>query len=466
MRAFLAAAVLATTTLTPVYAGNTVSSETREELAITIYNSGLALVRDSRFVNLAAGRSTLAFEDVSASMMPQTAALSGALSVIEQNFDFDLLSPQALLNKAVGEEVLLYRQDSDGDMEVRDALVLSNNGGASVLQVGSQIEVIGRDFPGRIVFKKIPANLKAKPTLSMEIDAQRAGDQKIELAYLTNGISWSADYVGKLSRDETSLDLTGLITLTNNTGIAYTDAKTQLIAGDVNRASTPRNRNLKRMSTMAMADSVSAPQPEREAVGDYHMYTLPQPTTIANKQTKQVTFLTAAQVPVEKIYSYGAGWFYTQDKPQNVSVSLEFENEAESNLGLPLPKGVVRIYGKDSKGNAQFLGEDRIAHTAEGNDVELTMGKAFDVTVTSNKKADDLVSKTRTREIRDVTMEYVVKNAKASDVVVNILQAVGKDAKVLETSIAAEKEDAQTLSFDVPVPAKGETVLRFKVRVG
>lgn len=466
MRALLIAAALATTTFTSVQADTVVSSNTREDLAITIYNGGLALVRDSRFVNLEAGRSTLAFEDVSASMMPQTAALSGKLSVIEQNFDFDLLSPQALLNKAVGEEVLLYRQDSDGDMEVRDARVLSNNGGAAVLQVGSQIEILGRDFPGRIVFKKIPANLKAKPTLSMEIDAQRAGDQKIELAYLTNGISWSADYVGKLSRDETKLDLTGLITLTNNTGVAYSNAQTQLIAGDVNRASVAKNYDRARRKGAMMMEATSMSLPAREAVGDYHMYTLPQPTTIANKQTKQVTFLTAAQVPVQKVYSYAANWFYTQKEPQNVSVAIEFENESESNLGLPLPKGVVRIYGKDSKGNAQFLGEDSIAHTAEGNDVDLTMGKAFDVTVTSNKKADELVSKTREREIRDVTMEYRLKNAKASDVVVTLTQRVGNNAKVLDTSIAAKEEDAQTLSFDVPIPAKGESVLRFKVRVG
>lgn len=457
---------MASTVFTAAQADTVSSSNAREGLAITIYNGGLALVRDSRFINLAApGRSTLAFEDVSGQMMPQTAALSGDMTVIEQNFDFDLLSPRTLLDKAVGEEVLLYREDDDGDMEVRDALVLSNNGGAAVLKVGNQIEVIQNDFPGRIVFKKIPANLKARPTLSMEINAERAGDQKIELAYLTNGIGWSADYVGNLSRDEKTLDLTGLITLTNNTGVAYTDAKTQLIAGDVNRA---RNEiQYERRNTMALMSAKGASADvSREAVGDYHMYTLPQPTTIANKQTKQVTFLTAGSVPVQKVYSYDANWFYTQKDPQNVSVSLEFDNEKASNLGLPLPKGVVRIYGKDSAGNAQFLGEDRIAHTAEGNDVDLTMGKAFDVTVTSDKRADELVSKTRTREIRDITMEYLVKNAKDSDVVVSLTQRVGRDVKVLDTNITAKEEDAQTLSFQVSVPAKGETKLTFKVRAG
>lgn len=466
MRAVLIAAIMASTTLTTAQADTVSSSKGREDLAITIYNDGLALVRDSRFINLpAAGRSTLAFEDVSGQMMPQTAALSGAMTVIEQNFDFDLLSPQALLNKAVGEEVLLYREDSDGDMEARDAIVLSNNGGAAVLKVGNQIEIIQSDFPGRIVFKKIPANLKVRPTLSMEIDAKRAGDQKIELAYLTNGIGWSADYVGKLSRDEKTLDLTGLITLTNNTGVSYTKAKTQLIAGDLNRAREELQYERSDMVMMTASKRSSAPV-AREAVGDYHMYTLPQPTTIANKQTKQVTFLTAGAVPVQKVYSYDAIWFYTQKDPQNASVSLEFENEAKSNLGLPLPKGVVRIYGKDSAGNAQFLGEDRIGHTAEGNDVDLTMGKAFDVTVTSKKRSDDLVSKTRTREIRDITMEYVIKNAKESDVVVTLTQRVGRDVEVLDTNITAKEEDAQTLSFDVAVPSKGETKLRFKVRAG
>lgn len=465
MRSFIMGAILASTAFSASQAQTVVSSQTRQDLAITIYNDGLALVRDSRFVNLKGGVSTIGFEDVSAYMMPQTAALSGGLKVLEQNFDFDLLSAQSLLNKAVGEEVTLYREDSDGDIEARDAVVLANNGGSAIVQVGNQIEVIQNDFPGRIVFKSIPQTLKVKPTLSMQVDAERAGDQKIELAYLTNGIGWSADYVGKLSRDETLLDMTGLITLTNNTGIAYVDAKTQLIAGDVNRVQPEmRSRNLN--LNLSMASAPMDAKVAQEAVGDYHLYTLPRPTTIADKQTKQVTFITASQVPVEKVYTYRAGWFQTVEQPQNVSVSLEFTNEKEANLGMPLPKGIVRIYGQDSKGNAQFLGEDGIAHTADGNDIKLTMGKAFDVTLTAVKGEDDLVSKTRTREIRDITMEYEVKNAKDTPVVVNLYQYVGKDYEIRSTSNDPEEENAQTLRFDVSVPAKGATTLTFKVRVG
>ncbi|MEM7568667.1 MAG: DUF4139 domain-containing protein [Pseudomonadota bacterium] len=465
MKSALIAAMFATTVSTAALAETTLTAAARDALAITIYNNDLAMVRDSRFVNLSAGKQSIAIEEVSARIMPQTAALTGELRVIEQNFDFDLISPKALLNKAVGQEVILYREDDDGDMEARDATLLANNGGAAVLKVGSQIEVITDDFPGRIVFKKIPENLRAKPTLSMQVDTARAGDQRIELAYLTKGIRWSADYVGSLSADETSMDLTGLITLTNNTGIAYTDAKTQLIAGDVNRVSDNR-RKYDRESRGAVMAMAAAPMPEREAVGDYHMYTLPEPTTIADKQTKQVTFMAAAQVPVEKVYTYRSWGFSTVKKPQNVAVALEFTNDEESNLGLPLPRGVVRIYGKDSQGSAQFVGEDRIDHTAEGLDLDLTMGKAFDVTTTSKKVADKLVSKTRNREIRDITMEYTLKNAKDSVVEVNLLQSIGRNAELLESSLTAAEEDAQTLKFTVPIPSKGETVLRFKVRVG
>ncbi|MEO0412584.1 MAG: DUF4139 domain-containing protein [Pseudomonadota bacterium] len=464
IKAVVLGSVIAAGASTSALAQTMVTAQTRDDLAITIYNSDLAMVRDSRYVNLPQGTSSIAFEEVSARMMPQTAALTGGLKVIEQNFDFDLISPSALLNKAVGQEVLLYREDDDGDMEARDAVVLANNGGAAVLQVGSQIEVISNDFPGRIVFKKLPDNLRAKPTLSMRIEAEKAGDQRIELAYLTSGIRWSADYVGSLSRDETKMDITGLITLINNTGIAYTNAKTQLIAGDVNRVRLQRRDYESRGMVMAM--SAKADMVEPEAVGDYHMYTLPQPTTIADKQTKQVTFMTAAKVPVEKVYTHRAWGFSTRKAPENVDVTLELTNDKASNLGIPLPKGIVRIYGQDSQGSAQFVGEDSIKHTAEGLDLDLTMGQAFDVTVTSRKVDDDLVSKTRSREIRDITMEYTLKNAKDSDVVVNLLQRVGPNAELLDSSLKAQEDDAQTLRFAAPISAKGERVVRFKVRVG
>lgn len=464
-RAVVLGGILAASVSATALAETAVTAQSRDDLAITIYNNDLAMVRDSRTVNLTAGKSTIAFEEVSARIMPQTAALTGGIRVIEQNFDFDLISPEALLDKAVGQEVLLYRQDDDGDMEVRDAVVLANNGGAAVLQVGNEIEVIQNDFPGRIVFKEIPENLRAKPTLSMRVDTAKAGDQRIELAYLTNGIRWSADYVGSLSSDETKMDITGLITLTNNTGVAYTDAKTQLIAGDVNRVSSVR-RKYGREEIMVMATSRAQDMAPPEAVADYHMYTLPQPTTIANNQTKQVTFMTAGQVPVKKVYSHDAWGFSTQKEPQNVDVSLTFTNDEASNLGIPLPRGVVRVYGKDSTGAAQFVGEDSINHTADGLDLDLTMGKAFDVTVTSRKVDDALVSKTRTREIREITMEYTFKNAKSTAVEVNLVQRVGRDAELLESALTASEEDAQTLKFTVPVEPKGETVLRFKIRNG
>ncbi|MEM6682053.1 MAG: DUF4139 domain-containing protein [Pseudomonadota bacterium] len=464
MRSFIYAAAIASSAISAVQAETLITPETRDALAITIYNDGLALVRDSRFVNVKASRGTLAFEGVSTKIMPQTAALSGNMYVVEQNFDFDLLSPQALLNKAVGQEVLLYRTEDDGDLEVRDAVVLANNGGAAVLKVGNQIEVIQNDFPGRIVFKNIPPNLRAEPTLSMQYADAKPGDQKIELAYLTKGIGWSADYVGDLSADEKTLDLTGLITLTNKTGVAYVDAKTQLIAGDVNRVRVQKRQR----SNLAMqfAASSRAENVKPEAVGEYHMYTLPQPTTIADKQTKQVTFMSVNAVPVTKTYAYYSTFFRTQNDPQNVSVSLEFDNNKANNLGMPLPKGVVRIYGMDQSGSAQFIGEDAISHTSEGNAIDLTMGKAFDVTVQSKKAADALVSKTRIREIRDITMEYTVKNAKDTAVSVELKQYVGENAELRDTSIEAEEIDAQTLMFSIPVEAKGETKLRFKVRVG
>lgn len=467
MRQFLMAAVAALAA-PGAWAADAVESTAsgRRDLAITIYNEDLALVRDARDVALDAGEQRLAFADVSALIRPETASLTGGgLAVLEQNFDYDLLTPAALLEKAVGETVRLYRPNpTTGADRVEQAQILSAAGGGVVLRIGDRIETIaGGDFPGRIVFEKIPANLRARPTLSMTLAVDKAGKRAAELAYLTRGLSWTADYVGKLSADESQMALTGLITLSNRAGTAFENALVQLVAGDVNQVADKMPRP---EADMAVMRTMAAPPGARqEALADFHLYTLARRTTVADNQTKQVNFLTAPKVAVAKTYRYRAHGFPTHEDAQSVAVEFRFDNGGKAGLGQPLPRGVVRVYASDQAGRAQFIGEDAIDHTPKGERVTLALGNAFDVKLRGRMADSTVIARTRESETRELVQEYKVTNAKAQAVTVTLDQAVHGDWEVLEQNLAGEKADAQTLRFQIPVPAAGETVLRFKLRI-
>ncbi|RME62768.1 MAG: DUF4139 domain-containing protein [Alphaproteobacteria bacterium] len=442
----------------------TSTAAARRDLAVTIYNENLALVRDAREVTLDKGERRLAFADVSAQIRPETAALKAdGLRVLEQNFDFDLLTPAALLEKAVGETVRLYRRHpTTGIDSVESATVLSAAGGGVVLKIGDRIEVMqDSHFPGRIVFDKIPPNLRARPTLSMTLNVAKAGTRSVELAYLTRGLSWKADYVGVLDAAETTLALTGLVTLTNRAGVAFADALVQLVAGDVNQV---RQADIRFEAAPRGVAAMAAPPVAEEALGDYHLYTLARRTTIADNQTKQVTFLTAPKVKTAKTYRYRAHGFATDEQARSVAVEYRFDNRAQAGLGLALPRGVVRVYASDKAGRAQFVGEDAIAHTAKNETVVLTLGRAFDVKARGRTVTDDLIARSRDSETREITQAYVLTNAKDQPVTVLLDQTMWGDWQILSSSVAAEKADARTARFAVSVPAEGETTLDFTVR--
>lgn len=444
----------------------------QKSVAVTIYNENLALVKDQRKIQLGSGQNTLAFRDVSAQMRPETALLRslsspGKLSVIEQNFDFDLLTPQKLLEKFVGKSVgVIKTNPATGAETTEQAQVLAANNGV-VLKMGDRIET---GIPGRIVYSDVPANLRDRPTLVMSLNNSGAAQQDVELSYLSGGLGWKADYVAELNPADDKMDLSGWVTLTNTSGASYRNAKLQLVAGDVNRVQDER-RLVRAMSKMEMAPAPAAQMAE-ESLLEYHLYTLDRPTTIAENQTKQVSLLAASQVPVRKeLLLRGADYYYSSSygelgQKMKVGVFVEFDNKESARLGMPLPKGIIRVYKKDGAGNAQFVGEDSIDHTPKNEKVRLKLGEAFDVT--ADKKQTDfkkLPNPTKGTTMFESAYEIVLKNAKKEAVTVTVQEPIPADWKIIKSSHAYEKAASNTAVWHIDVPAEGKTTLTYRVQV-
>lgn len=461
-------------TALPAIAAEIVSTlADQEEVAVTIYNDDLALVRDRRQVTLPKGQAALALREVSARLRPETALLRSlshprGLAIFEQNFDFDLLTPGKLLEKYVGREVQVVRtHPQTGADQTETATVLAASEGV-VLKVGDRIET---GLPGRLVFPEVPANLRDRPTLVVELASGSAARQQLELSYLTGGLGWQADYVAGLSADEKTLDLSGWVTLTNRSGTTYRNVRLQLVAGDVNRV----RDEIRLQRTLMMEDAMvkaAAPAMAEESLFEYHLYTLQRSTTLKENQTKQVALLDAAGVPLRKEYRLVGSSHYYQDRygdlgeKLKVAVFVEFDNKKAAQLGLPLPKGIVRVYKHDRSGQPQFIGEDRIDHTPENETVRLKLGDAFDVT--ANRKQTDfrkLGGDSRYNYRFESAFEIVLKNAKDEAVTVTVVEPVPGDWKVLAESHKHRKGSANAVVWEVPVPAKGETVLSYRVEV-
>jgi hypothetical protein len=435
-------------------------AQTAPRLSVTIYNNDLALVQDQRDINLAAGRQKLEFKDVSAAIRPETVSLSApGLSVVEQNFDYDLLTPDKLMEKAVGQQVKIVRTNpGDGNQTTEVATVLAANEGV-VLKIGDRIEVLRDDgVPTRVIFDKVPETLRARPTLSVTVEADKAGPAPATLSYLTTGLSWKADYVAMFDEAKGALDLQGWITLGNQSGTAFVDAETQLVAGRVN---TLANRGYQQPTrSMQQAGTESS---DRERIADYYLYPLPHRTTIAANQNKQVGFLSAQGVAAKKVYEIREGWFASQANPVSATVAIQFSNAKLAGLGDQLPAGVMRVYMRDKAGDPKFIGENAVGHTPAGSELSIRTGDAFDVTSQATLVSDTKVSKTRSR----YEMKYLVRNARPQPVTVELRQGgLWRDGAVKAESLASRRIDARTLGWSVPVPANGETTLTFTVETG
>ncbi len=433
-------------------------------LEVTIYNADLALVQDARQLDIAQGRQRLEFKDVSSAIRPETVSLTAdGVDIVEQNFDYDLLTPSKLMEKAVGQQVTIVRTNPGTGAQVTEvATVLAANEGV-VLKIGDRIEVLRDDgVPTRVIFDKVPENLRAQPTLSVTVDSDHAGARLAKLSYLTTGLSWKADYVALFDQPNGKLDLQGWVTLTNQSGTPFVDADTKLVAGNVQLAGNEGgDDNGTEGVTSAGSEAHTGPG---KALGDFYIYSLPERTTIQPSQTKQVSFLDAQGVTAHRVYQWNAEDLVSASEPAHAVVGVDFTNSAGGGLGAGLPAGTVRIYQRDEAGSPKFVGEAPIGHVPQGSELLLKMGEAFDVTVQPTLTAQTRVSDRRTR----YAMSYVIRNAKSEAVTVEVRQGGywGRDTKVVDQSLPSRKIDAYTLGWSVPVPANGQTVLTSTVETG
>jgi len=435
----------------------------REEVGITVYNQNFGLVREVRTVDLAAGRTALEFRDVSEQIEPQTVAikgLGGQLHVLEQNYRYDLLSPQKLLEKYVGKKVKIYRwNEHTGKDDVYDAEVLSVANG-TVMRVNGEITY---DFPGRIAFPEIPQNLIAKPTLVWLLDS--SGKQKVEVTYLTRNLGWSADYVLTINEADTGGDLVGWVTLNNTTGTTYENAKLKLVAGDVQRIQDQtRYRAMEAPAATATGGSAGF---REESFFEYHLYTLERPTNLLNAEQKQVTLLEAPGIKIDKkLIFFGAAYYYRGNygqvvSNQKVGVYLDIQNTEGNHMGMPLPKGTVRVYKADKSGSKQFIGEDAIDHTPRDEKIRIKMGEAFDV-VGDRKQMSWKALGTCTSESE---WQIDLRNHKDTATSVEVYEPVGGDWEITQESMPHVKKDAHTFTFSPSIPGRGAVKITYRVRI-
>ncbi len=438
----------------------------RQSLSITIYNQNFGLVREVRDITFTRGIAALEFRDVAQTIQPETVhirPLRGGLRVLEQNYQYDLLNPQKLLEKYVGRTVTVYRYNPEtGKDDPYQAEVLSVNGGP-ILKIGDEITF---NFPGRFSFPEIPDNLVAKPTLMWTLDSDRP-QHELEVSYLANNLNWKADYVFVINEDNTKGDLTGWVTLTNQSGTTFENARLQLVAGDVQRVTGNVGGRMRFEAQRAMMAADAISEFSEESFFEYHLYTLGRPTTLRQNEQKQVTLLEANGVGVDKkLIFYGAAYYYRGSygevvSNQKVGVFLDFQNSEQNRLGMPLPKGIVRVYKADASGAQQFIGEDRIDHTPRNERVRIKMGEAFDVVGDRRQMEFNVISGC----VSESAWEITLRNHKDEDAEVEIIEPIGGDWTMISSSHRFEKLDAHTFKYTVDVPEDGETKVNYRVRV-
>jgi hypothetical protein len=466
---------------TAAQAGAGVHGKSRiEGYALTVYNNDLVLVRDQRKMKVGLGIHSLRFEDIASTLDPTSVNVSclsnpKGFRVLEQNYEYDLVNQQKLLQKYIGQEITLLKfgGEKGPDLTVK---LLSAEGNQLVVQKsdGSLLNVYSS---GNVQFPKLPEGLILRPSLQWLVDSNASGEQTLNLAYLASGMSWHSDYTLLVNEDETSSDFDGWVTMNNNTGTTFTNAKLKLLAGEVNRVEGHDDVR-KKMGYAARSDvamEANAPSFAEKAFGEYHLYTLDRTTTGRNNETKQIELLSAASVPVKKLYRYdGAGVSYwwgegnsdryygTNAGNKKIDVFFELNNAKEAGLGQPLPAGKIRIYKKDDDGSQEFLGEDSIDHTPKDEKVKLKMGTAFDVT--GERKQTDFNNKAP-NQIEE-TFQITLKNHKKDAVTVNAIEHLYRYSnwKIEDNSHPFNKVDSRTVDFPVKVPADGKVVVTYKVK--
>lgn len=446
-----------------------------EGIELAVYNQNLALVKDHRSLDLIKGLNEVRFTDVAAMIDPTSVHFSSltdpqGTAVLEQNYEYDVVGSAKLLQKYVDQEISLVTEDGQkytGTLlnAADDAILQSADGKVTVVKV-SQIKEF--DFPA------LPEGLITKPTLVWQVESAQEGAQDVEVTYLTGGITWYANYVAVLADDDKALDLNGWITLDNRSGASYKDAKLKVIAGDINRAAT--NGYAEMSKQVYEAAAMPAPQVEERSFFEYHLYEVQRPVTVKDQQTKQIEFVTGSGITATKFFVYDGSqmgyWTYyepIQDSGygttsnEDVQVMLEFTNSVTDGLGVPLPKGTIRVFKKDVDGSTLLIGEDTIDHTPKDEQVRLYIGDAFDIVgerVQTNFRIDT------SRRFMEESYKVTLRNHKDEDVEVRVTEHMFRWSQweILEESLKHEKLDAQTIEFRVPVEADGEVTVTYTVR--
>jgi hypothetical protein len=442
----------------------TVGREAQTDVMVTVYNGDLGLVKDVRRAPLPAGVHEIQFAEVASLIDPTSVHLASltnptGLRILEQNYEYDLLSSAKLLEKYVGKQVRLYQ----GNGTYHDATLLSTAG--PIFEINGRIHL---GHHGQLVLPSLPENLVTKPTLVWLLRNQAATPQTVQASYLTGGLTWKADYVMVLDARETTSDLTGWVTIDNKSGATYANAALKLVAGDVHRAQDAR-RNARALEMAARPSSLADTARDFKAEGffEYHLYTLDGRTTIKDRQTKQLTLMAAHGVAVTKqLVYYGAQDYYRTSygvpmSNQKVGVYLELRNSRDHGLGAPLPKGKIRVYKADASGSQQLVGEDWIEHTPKDERVKIKMGEAFDVVGERTQKEWRKLG----AGLYEVAWEITLRNHKTADQTVTVIEPVPGDWQVLDASHAWDKPQAHTLRFTVPVAKESAATLAYRVRL-
>jgi hypothetical protein len=454
---------------TGVQEAGTSTLDDQVDLAVTVYNSDIALIRDTRTLRLAQGVSDLHFMDIAATVNPASVHFRSItdpsrVNVLEQNYEYDLLEPDKLLRKYVGRDVTLVRRrpGADGTFEEVTARLLSYNN-APVWRINGEI-VTGMSAD-HIRFPELPGNLYSRPTLIWTLDNRGGAQHRVEASYLAGKLSWNADYVLTVARDDKAADLDGWVTVVNGSGTAFRNAKLQLVAGDLNRVRGMLDKAVR--EDVAMRAQAAAPAMAEESFSDYHLYTLDRKTSINNSETKQVSMLNATGFPVQKRYVVdGQPYYYRNPHPgsavkDQVQVFYQLSNDQKSGLGMPMPAGTVRVYQSDSKGGVQFVGEDRIDHTPKDETLNLKIGHAFDVTCERKQTDFEKIAS----NVYEFEYQITLRNHKATPVSVEVNEPIGGTWRMLRSTYGWEKTSAWAAQFTVPVAVDGTSVLTYRVRV-
>jgi len=437
----------------------------QSDVSITIYNNDLGLVKDVRSLDFKKGLNILDFDQV-ASRIDATSVNFRCLddeniAVLEQNFLYDLVSTEALLKRFLGKNIEVIGED---DKHYKGELLSYDSRNVILSEAGGQVIMVALSKVIDYKFPALPEGLILKPTLRWQIESTKSGSKKCEVSYLTGGINWKADYVAIVSKDDDYLDLSAWVTINNTSGTTYKNAKLKLVAGDVHRVQEPRRPGERRREMATMAKG-AAPQFEEEAFFEYHLYTLNRPATINDKEIKQLSLFPPVQTKVKKVYLFDSQqryYFRGQDIKTKIKVNLEFENSEKAGMGMPLPKGKLRVYKEDSQKALQFVGEDLIDHTPKDEKVRVYLGNAFDITGSRKVVDREDLGDNHYRE----SYEIILKNHKDEDIVVTVVEHPQgwREWNVTRNSHDYRKIDNYKIEFDIAVAADGEAKLTYTIQ--